>query len=669
MTVRARRPSTRSGVPVWGRAELWSAVIWTLYAGWRLSRVPTEWWRWRDDAVITLSHARGWVDFGVPSVSGAGERVEGYSAPLQMFLASAYYRLGGSGWAGWLDVQVVIGLALTGCFVAYLLRLVFPDAGEAVLAIGSSVVAVAGLSTWAALGWFGSGMENSISVPLLVGTMAALIGVLTIESHHGYAFGVFAGLAGITRTEFAVLLVPVLLIAAIGLWSRRRGVALRSAGIAVSIWGAAYLWRWTTFRTLLPNSAVVQERTDLAFGGVVVLLALAVPIAVVALVWDADRRRMIAAAGFGVACALTGCLAARSVSGWGVGGLPTVMTVGLAGTVVVAAIAAVTGVGGRQAWIAILAVGSIPAAQQALLGPARLDDNRVGAQSLILLSVAGGVLVTGLLGGARIAHRLGVVAAAVLAVFGIGLVLDAVERSEPRRLCCEVAWYSNVLDEAVNHSRETGLPRSIVATPDLGKYSFYKEAIVVDLGYLGDPIMAQVHRLRPELVDAYLRSVQPPDVIEAHGVWVCSTYAAFFGSDAFAERYDLSRTDERVGPIRGCLLDGMFQYYRRSLDDPGYREEVELTAQLAGAPEAAPAVIATATESCANSNGDPWRCQWVRRAVQRATPELRGAGSMRATVEALVAGSPTAEIDRLMLNTPPGYAQPAAESLVRLLGP
>ena len=644
-------------------------MIWTLYAGWRLLSVPTEWWRWRDDAVITLSHARGWVDFGVPSVSSAGERVEGYSAPLQMFFASGFYRLGGSGWAGFLDVQVALGLAVSGCLVACLLRLVFPQVGEAALVAGSTVVAVVGLSTWAALGWFASGMENSLTVPLLLATMVTLIGVLTVEGHRGYAFGLLVGLAGISRTEFAVLLVPVLSIAVVALWREHRHVALRSVGIAASIWGAAYLWRWITFRTLIPNSALVQDRTDLALGSAVVLVVVSAAIVVVALVWRVDRWRMIAATGLGVAAALIGLLAARSASGWGIAGLPTMITIGLAGAIIVAAITAASGAGRREAWIAILAIGSIPAAQQALLGPARLDPNRIGAQSLILLSVAAGVLMTGILSGTRIAHRLGALAAAGLAAFGIALVLDATERSEPQRLCCGIGWYSTVLDEAATHSSQTGMPRSIVAAPDLGKYSFAKKAIVVDLGYLGDPVMAQIHRMRPTLVDVYLRRVQPPDVLEAHGSWVCETYADYLASDAFSDRYDLSRTESRTGRNHKCLLDGKFQYYRRSLDDPGYGEEIELSAKLAGSPATAPDLITAAADSCANSDGDVWRCQWVRRAIQRATPEIRAAGTLRETVEALAAVSPTGEVDQLLLTTPPGYGQPAAESLIELLDP
>lgn len=667
-SVGQRRPG-----PMWRRAEVWSAVFWTLYAAWRLSGVPGGWWRWRDDAVITLSHARGWVDFGVPSVSAAGERVEGYSAPLQMLLASAFYRLGGSGWERFLDVQVVLGLALSGCFVAYLLRVVVPGAGEAALVAGSSVAAVVGLSTWAALGWMVSGMENSLTVPLLLATMVALVGVLTFENHRGYALGLAVGLAGITRTELAVLLIPTLAIAVIGLWRSRRHVALRSVAIAVSIWAAAYLWRLATFRTLLPNSAVVQDRTDLAIADVAVLVALAVPVVAVVVAWGVERLRMLAAVGLGLTLAIVGILAVTSDAGWAIAGLTPVMTIGLAGATVVAATVAVIGVGGHLAWVAILVVGWIPAVQQTLFGAARLDANRIGAESLILLSSAAGVVVAGAIAAspadrrAGAARAAGAATAAVLAAIGIAFVVEAAERSEPERLCCEIAWYSTVLDEAASHSSEVGLPRSIVATPDLGKYSFAKEAIVVDLGYLGDPVMAELKRLRPDVIETYLRRVQVPDLFEVHGVWVCSTYANFVESDSFAERYELARVDDREGAIDGCRLDGRFQYYRRSLDEPGYQAEVELTAQLTGSPIEAPAAAASAAVSCVESDGDALRCQWVRRAILRASPELRDAGTMEATVDAFAAVSPTGEIDRLLLNTPPGFARPAAESLVQLL--
>ena len=52
----------------------------------RLWSVDEYWWVARDDAVITLSHAKNAADFGSIGVS-PGDRVEGFSSPLQFAAA------------------------------------------------------------------------------------------------------------------------------------------------------------------------------------------------------------------------------------------------------------------------------------------------------------------------------------------------------------------------------------------------------------------------------------------------------------------------------------------------------------------------------------------------------------------------------------------------------
>ena len=54
-------------------------------------KIPVHFYRYRDDGVITLSHARNWVDFGFIGVNPSGERVEATSAPLQMLLYALAY--------------------------------------------------------------------------------------------------------------------------------------------------------------------------------------------------------------------------------------------------------------------------------------------------------------------------------------------------------------------------------------------------------------------------------------------------------------------------------------------------------------------------------------------------------------------------------------------------
>src|SRR4051812_39857772 len=48
---------------------------------------------YRDDAVITLSHARNLVEYGSIGVDASGARVEGFSTPLQFWVFVVAYAL------------------------------------------------------------------------------------------------------------------------------------------------------------------------------------------------------------------------------------------------------------------------------------------------------------------------------------------------------------------------------------------------------------------------------------------------------------------------------------------------------------------------------------------------------------------------------------------------
>jgi hypothetical protein len=52
-------------------------------------RIDSDYYQLRDDGIITLSHARNLVDYGFIGTSPSGDRVEGYSAPVQMFTYAA----------------------------------------------------------------------------------------------------------------------------------------------------------------------------------------------------------------------------------------------------------------------------------------------------------------------------------------------------------------------------------------------------------------------------------------------------------------------------------------------------------------------------------------------------------------------------------------------------
>lgn len=77
---------------------LLGGVAWTLLAvaSWRL-RAPVNFVD-RDDGIITLAHARNFVEFGTVSVGRFGDRVNAFSTPLQFVAALPYFALGGTGY-------------------------------------------------------------------------------------------------------------------------------------------------------------------------------------------------------------------------------------------------------------------------------------------------------------------------------------------------------------------------------------------------------------------------------------------------------------------------------------------------------------------------------------------------------------------------------------------
>ncbi|MCY7412517.1 MAG: hypothetical protein LH471_05700 [Salinibacterium sp.] len=662
------------------------AAFWVVYGLWSLSRVPTKWWRWRDDAVITLSHARGLAEFGYPAVSASAERVEGASSPLQMLVAAVFYRLGGDGWHAVLDVQVVLGLAVSGWLVATIVRRSAPEAPASAVVGATAVVAMVGFTTWPALGWFGSGMENSILIPALLAVLVASITLLTDDTSRGWAMGIAVGVAGVVRVEMAVLLVPALVVVGVMLWHQRRGAALGTAaragvGIAV-LWGGVNIWRFITFGSVVPNSAVAQDKNSVDLLHTIPLLI----VGAVALAVMCNWLRPVVRSAASISMVLLGAAATavvwndeRSVSYFGV---TRSLLLGILGLLIVVAVGWIAGFGKPQVWVPLLAVAAIPIAQQLLLGPARLDSVRIGAQSLPLLAVGVGIVVA--IAASRAAaivasnsenvvrtdagsEGMGLRPSSLLwgaalfagVMFGVAAVSESSAAAKPANLCCGITWYDDVLTESARQSTLMGLPRAIVATPDLGKMSFDKSVVVVDLGALGDPLITYIDGQGADLTRRYLTDVQPPDLIEVHGSWACGTLREWIRSDEFIARYELVRLNPRDGPIAGCHLDGQFQFYGRSPSDPGYAAEAELAGALATTPSDAVSLVAVAGRDCAvlaQTSDDVWACQWVRRALQRAAPELRAAGAMSVAI---------AEFDRLVLTTPPRWGERAATLVLR----
>ena len=642
----------------------WGAVAWLAVGAYLLWHVPAAWWRWRDDGVLPLSHARGLVEFGHPAVSAAGERVEGASAPLQMLLASAFYWMGGSGWQRFMDAQVVLGFALAGWSTAWLYRVHAPAARRGVHLGAVLVAALLGLTAWRSVGWFASGMENSLTVGLLLLVMAATTAAITDVECRGWLAGLAFGVAGISRVELAASVVAL---------RHRPKVAVRVAGVAGSVWAVVHGWRYLTFGTFLPNSAVVQHKVEVDTSALWWLAGCGLMVVAALVVWWHPKCRIA------VSVAIV-CIAARAWwTAWrgdryAVLGVDRLVVMSALGSVIVVAIGWAVGVGRRSVWAVLAATAMVPLAQRLLFGKARLDAERLSTMALPLLGTCAALVVlngadavarraasTGDPDRGRIPRRrawLGALAV-VVAVVGLGASYWSSRQDRPQSLCCSIDGYATVLSDARSIAVDRGFAASIVATPDLGKLSFDKQVVIVDLGRLGDALLTQIHRRRPDLVDEYLNQFAVPDLIELHGDWACNVFRRWLATPDFRARYRLLHA-EPDGATAGCPHGGAIQFYVRG--DGAYDAEANLAAALSTSPGTAPAAVRAAYRAC-RSQDDQGDCAAVRRAISRSVPALRAAGTFDAVVDATDI-SPTPELDRLLLTTPPGWALRAADLLI-----
>jgi hypothetical protein len=658
-------------------------------------------YRYRDDALVTLSHARGLADIGTVSVSVSGSRVEGYSAPVQFAVASAFYGLGGDGYQGFLDGQVIVSTLLLGASVFALLRLAVPTQPIVTTALVAIVAAVPLFGTFAFFGWHSSGMENSITNALAAATVA----MVAFAVRRPWALpiaGIVTALFALTRVEFAFHALPVLVVAGAnvvarsGAGERWRRLALLVAP-AASVWFAVLAVRVWYFGDLFPNTAEVQEISPahnlrlwaevlwpllLPLGHAAFLVLRRRPIDLRA---PLRSRAFAATATVGVAGAAI--LAWRARAADELPGIDPLVDASLdlglwwwAGATVALALLVRPRLGIVEALLITLLVTGL--CHMLVFGPARLADERVITFVLVPLVCLGASFARrlsaprALLGPAPTtgtAVRCGAAAALLVGAF-VSAVATHRTWASRQVLCCDVSGAVDpLLVRASGVRQRTGMPVVSVANADLGLVSIAKRVNVTDLGRLGDPLLARVWRRSQESgrVDVgveYLNHYATPDVVELHGEWSCA-YAPWWRSDDFRARYRRVHDDgwtrlwgpehcPHVDPLEGGI------WVRADLGVEA-NPEVALSRQLAARPE--PALVRRELARCRSS--EPWSCQYVTRSVLRNLGELEDAGRLGDALDAFRV-SPTVTYDQALLSSRDDgdWYRTAADALFRRSG-
>ena len=436
---------------------------------------------------------------GFIGVAPSGERIEGFSAPLQFWIAAGLYRIAPYWYEAFFRWQADIGTAGLGALAAALLFRPFDKrhwVRVALVVVALPLVAWTLATSPAFLLWHASGMENVYKVTLLAALLLALDNMLRAGRIAWWPVPVVF-LAAITRID-AILPVSLLLVAFVVLWwLRHRNVAaMRFVAVAVLPWIAYMLWRTWYFGQWQPNTAIGQS--------ISVTARLSQLIKAPATTFDEHWRWLTSTS--------------RALHAFQLGWLPILVVLARREPTALSRIVLlITGV-------------SAVLLQFTLFGPSRMDPDRTVTELAFYSALAVPFVMAGI---ARLEKQ---TVAFAVAMMTISALVASARELDRREIGWGAADWAAAAFEAL--AREHQLPRPLVSNPDLGGVSWPKQFNIVDSGLLASAIMPRVERPA-----AYLVEVAKPDFIEMHAAWSCR-YNALFSNETFAR--ELRRSAQRA---------------------------------------------------------------------------------------------------------------------------
>lgn len=582
---------------------LGGGLIFVLLFLWAYKQLDPAAYQNRDDGVITLSHARNWIDYGHIAAEPSGQRSEGFSSPLQFWLYALAYALTGCGWAAFSAFQT---WACT--FGIGFLFIQFWERKPWLGLFGTTLAGLILTACYRFVGWHGSGMENAWMHLVDLASIYLLWRMWT-QGKILWTTSLVLFAASIARTEAIFHIFPLLMVFTFAWTSEYRNAKAWAFGsLVLLLWTTYQLWRYCYFGTWVPNTGVVQ-----AIHPTENLRAL----------WD----------GQGHPLALGGRWALEILRAHGVWILG--LSFGLLPWTKI----------DREGKMLLSLVGVL--VFTALLNPfifgqTRLDPAR-STTFVALVAALGTTFVLTKFQWSSIGKLFPL-------LIGLALVFRALSLAwleAPRDLCCPVEGHKEIATYADAYSATTGVKRLTVSTPDLGKLSYLKRYNIADLGYLGSPILARL-ATRTDDFARYFYEFVAPEVIEVHGPWMLE-HGRLLSDPRFKEHYHpLCGSQDPAAPYATLypdLEEGIF--VRKDLYKAQATPEADLIARLQADLKLnhIKAALQTSVDTAT-----PTRHQYVVRTAYRLLPEFRAAGLSDSLV-ALFAHTPTAPYDQAILSS------------------
>jgi hypothetical protein len=633
---------------------------------WRVSTAPKGFWQYRDDSVIHLSHAKNFALHGSIGIS-PGDRTEAMSSPLNFLISQFWFLVSPNlSYETYLDIYnvfvlIFFALSYTYCVTQILKKIEKLNQTQYWLVSITPLILV--LGSWTTFGWMISGMENSLGASLIL----LLLGLyFRAKKTRGYLISLIITLLGLARIEFAILLLPFFS----GILFHLRGSSAPLKRLVVDlspiflIWGFFHGARYLYFGQLSPNTAqALGISASLAM--VVFLLTQLYLLSHIMGLTKSINSQFNFAILIVHSCSIL--LIVRSNLSKGNFQLaPSVVIIILLVSIAVLAYSKYQINSTMQIAILLLA-GQLN--EYFLFGPARLSAFRIVAifvPGLLTLSLK--LLLDSL--PADKFDRKELALLIILPVLPIAFLV--LSQADPvRNLCCRISPSEDlIIKEAkgfLDTNNLTQTARPISASPDLGKLSFAKKTIIIDLGLIGDPLLGYLSISKPAKVASFLNDYAMPDIVESHGFWSCA-YSDFLESAEFKERYRVKysgsvSTEFNFPPQTSCPFSGNYTIWVRVLPEAESLFAFRLNSGLI---EDFPRLIMDEVAKCAEDSSEITRCQYVYRSILREIERVNKSKISSKIFDSLKL-SPTYKLDVYRLEKRSGWQNKAGREVLNLL--
>ncbi len=640
------------------KVYLFGICLWMISSLFFLRTIPKFWWQYRDDSVIHLSETLNLVRYSSVGLSPGG-RVESMSSPLNFLISIPPFILNNDlTFTKYLDFYIPITLGILGISITYTLNKIsnlFNHSLSTKL-LFQTLLYVLIISTWTTFGWMISGMENILVACLLV----YLIGLLVDPVINLKLVIITLIFLGISRIEMPLLLLPILfLIIRLKDLSLSRKIKLMF--IPFSVWLVFHIIRFTYYGEIFPNTATALGKKFSIFSLLIVLSQILIIIFKYFLENKLNLYHSLLKWIFLPTLAISSILVIR------INNYELLYRFALIFCLILAFIILYVFSYSKNELFSVnlgLFVTLIPLNHFILFGPARLSAFRIISAFVIPICLTYFWIIqkNNFFNFNLQKYRW----IFIFTVIPITILINKFDAE--RNLCCNISPSDNIILSNSNQifsSSNSKNPSPIVANPDLGKVSFSKKIVNVDLGLIGDPFLSKLVKNDEHLSVDYLIEYISPDIIELHGHWLCS-YSSLVTDPRFRDNWEIAwsggvSTEFNTPEQKDCPRSGAYTIWKKKIP----ANEMELTEYIANNPfNLFSERIKVDIHKCVIANNERNRCMYVTRAILRNRAMLLADNNLHSTVN-LMRSSPTYRFDYLRVIEPRGWGPKAYKEFLK----